>query len=194
MTNPFLKRAQAPLKIRDRIKELRRVKASELIPNPKNWRTHPDEQREVLVDLLGKHGYVAPLLARETPEGLMLLDGHARRELTPDAVVPVAVLDITEEEEAMILATFDPVTALAEADAEVLGALLQGMQTESEAVAGLLEKIAVEEKLLPKEKPEKNPEITETWQVVVTCKSEADQLALIEDLTGRGYECRALTV
>jgi hypothetical protein len=30
--------------IRDRIRELRRVKTSELIPNPKNWRRHPKEQ------------------------------------------------------------------------------------------------------------------------------------------------------
>jgi hypothetical protein len=29
------------MQIRDRIKELRRVKASELRPNPRNWRTHP---------------------------------------------------------------------------------------------------------------------------------------------------------
>ncbi len=33
------------LRIRDRIKELRRVKASELLPNPKNWRRHPKVQR-----------------------------------------------------------------------------------------------------------------------------------------------------
>jgi hypothetical protein len=35
--------------IRDRIKELRRVRASELKPHPKNWRTHPAAQREVNV-------------------------------------------------------------------------------------------------------------------------------------------------
>ncbi len=36
------------MKIRDRIKELRRVKASELLPNPKNWRTHPTEQADAM--------------------------------------------------------------------------------------------------------------------------------------------------
>ena len=40
------------MKIRDRIKELRRVKASQLRPNPKNWRTHPQAQRDVLCGLL----------------------------------------------------------------------------------------------------------------------------------------------
>ena len=38
------------MKIRDRIKELRRVKASELLPHPKNWRTHPQEQADAMRD------------------------------------------------------------------------------------------------------------------------------------------------
>jgi len=32
------------MNIRDRIKELRRVRAGDLQPHPKNWRTHPEEQ------------------------------------------------------------------------------------------------------------------------------------------------------
>jgi hypothetical protein len=31
------------LNIRDRVKELRRVRASELIPNTRNWLRHPQE-------------------------------------------------------------------------------------------------------------------------------------------------------
>jgi hypothetical protein len=33
------------MRIRDRIKELRRVPARDLLPNPKNWRSHPAAQR-----------------------------------------------------------------------------------------------------------------------------------------------------
>lgn len=36
------------MKIRDRIKELRRVKAANLVPNPRNWRTHPQAQQDAL--------------------------------------------------------------------------------------------------------------------------------------------------
>jgi hypothetical protein len=32
--------------IRDRIKDLRRVRAGDLRPHPKNWRTHPKAQQE----------------------------------------------------------------------------------------------------------------------------------------------------
>lgn len=44
--------------IRDRIRELRRVRAGDLLPNPKNWRTHPKAQREALQGLLAEPGTV----------------------------------------------------------------------------------------------------------------------------------------
>ena len=53
--------------IRDRIIGLRRVKASELRPNPANWRRHPRAQREALKGVLREIGYADALLARETP-------------------------------------------------------------------------------------------------------------------------------
>jgi hypothetical protein len=55
--------------IRDRIKSLRRVKASDLKPNPRNWRQHPDTQRTALSAVLEEVGYADALLARELPDG-----------------------------------------------------------------------------------------------------------------------------
>ena len=43
--------------IRDRIRELRRVRASELIPHHKNFRTHPERQRAALHGILSEIGY-----------------------------------------------------------------------------------------------------------------------------------------
>lgn len=40
------------MQIRDRIRELRRVPARELRANPRNWRTHPQRQREALAGVL----------------------------------------------------------------------------------------------------------------------------------------------
>jgi hypothetical protein len=47
----------SPGPIRDRIKELRRVRASELADNSKNWRVHPEHQRAALRGLLGAIGF-----------------------------------------------------------------------------------------------------------------------------------------
>lgn len=38
--------------IRDRIKSLRRVKASALRENPRNWRTHPESQLTAMQTVL----------------------------------------------------------------------------------------------------------------------------------------------
>src|SRR4029079_15258456 len=73
--------------IRDRIKELRRVRAADLRPNPRNWRVHPPAQQDALRYLLAEVGYADALLARELDDGtLLLIDGHLRAETTPDAV------------------------------------------------------------------------------------------------------------
>ncbi len=112
------------MRIRDRIRELRRVAAHDLLANPKNWRRHPKAHAEALRGLLAEVGYADALLARELPDGrLMLIDGHLRKDTTPDAIVPVLVLDLDEAEADKLLLTLDPLASLAEADAERIGAL-----------------------------------------------------------------------
>jgi len=130
------------MQIRDRIKELRRVKASELLPNPRNWRTHPVAQQDALRGVLAEVGYADALIARETPDGLMLVDGHLRAETTPDADVPVLVLDIDEAEADLMLATLDPLAAMAGRDEERLTELLSTVSSDNDTVNALLETLA----------------------------------------------------
>jgi len=123
------------MQIKDRIKELRRVKASELLPNPKNWRTHPDNQKNALKAILAEVGYADAVLAYETPKGLMLVDGHLRAETTPDNMVPVLVLDINEAEADKLLATIDPLAGLAQQDSEKLAELFQNLKDMGDTLA-----------------------------------------------------------
>jgi DNA modification methylase len=133
-------------KIRDRVRELRRVRASELVPNPKNWRRHPKEQSAALKGLLEEVGYADALIARELPDGrLMLIDGHLRAETTKNAMVPVLILDVTEAEADKLLLTLDPLAAMAQADQDQVMALLETVRTDSQAVAALLERVAGQE-------------------------------------------------
>lgn len=131
------------MRIRDRIKELRRVPASDLRPSPRNWRTHPAAQLDALRAVLAEVGFAGAELARELPDGsLELIDGHARAEIAGDSPVPVLVLDVDEAEAAKILATFDPLGAMAEANAAKLDELLRGVETPNEALAGMLANLA----------------------------------------------------
>lgn len=75
--------------------------------------------------LLREIGYANALLARELPDGsLELIDGHMRAETTPDAIVPVLILDVDEKEAGKILSTLDPLSSMAEADNAALQALI----------------------------------------------------------------------
>src|SRR5215510_8393871 len=133
------------MQIRDRIKELRRVRATDLRPNPRNWRLHPPAQQDALRGLLAEVGYAGALLARELDDGtLMLIDGHLRAETTPDAVVPVLVLDVDEAEADKILLTHDPLVGMATISEGNLQSLLADVQTENEAVRALLASIATD--------------------------------------------------
>lgn len=85
------------------------------------------------------------VLARELPDGsLMLIDGHLRAETAADAPVPVLVLDVTEAEADKILATLDPLSAMANSDAVKLDELLRNVDTGSEALQKMLAEVAEE--------------------------------------------------
>lgn len=114
-----------PAEVRDRIRELRRVPASELLKNPANWRRHPKAQQAALLSVLEDVGYADALLARELDDGsLLLIDGHLRADTTPDQVVPVLVLDVDEAEGKRLLRSIDPIASMAETDKDALEALL----------------------------------------------------------------------
>jgi len=125
--------------MRDRVKELRRVPASELRKNPRNWRTHPPAQEAALKGVLAEIGFADAMIARETEDGLELIDGHLRREVMGDQEVPVLVLDVTEEEADKLLLTYDPLAAMAHADMNNLLALASLTEFESPAVFDMLE-------------------------------------------------------
>lgn len=179
--------------IRDRIKELRRVPARELRAHPRNWRTHPRSQRAALEGVLADVGYAAALVARELDDGsLELIDGHLRAETTPDQIVPVLVLDVSESEARKLLASLDPLVALAERDESRLSELLADLETESEALRGLWDE------LIPRQPNAANAdddvEWTEAFQVVVECRDEAEQKLVFERLHTEGFTCRAVTL
>ncbi|MEM6507725.1 MAG: ParB N-terminal domain-containing protein, partial [Planctomycetota bacterium] len=119
---------------RDRVKELRRVRAGDLTPHPHNWRTHSRHQRDVLRGVLAEVGYADALLARELTDGsLQLVDGHLRAEATPNAIVPVLVVDLDDAEAEKVLLTHDPLASMAGSDSEQLRGLMQRIDTDHRA-------------------------------------------------------------
>ncbi len=181
------------LQYRDRIRELRRVRASELLPNSRNWRLHPASQRAALTGVLGEIGFADALLARELPDGrLELVDGHLRAETAPDQLVPVLVLDVDEHEANKLLLTLDPLAAKAEISPEQLDSLMREVATNSAAVEAMLADLATDAGIGKEPALLSVPEYVERFCVVVECASETAQVALLARFEAEGLECRAL--
>ena len=135
-------------------------------------------------------------MARELPDGsLELIDGHLRAETTPDADVPVLVVDLDEQEAAKLLALHDPLAGMAEANGEVLADLLTQVETDNDAVQSLLDRLLGEPEAPPDEsesQPAKTVAIPEAFQVVVECRDEAEQQTVYDRMTAEGYACKLL--
>jgi hypothetical protein len=193
--------------IRDRVIELRRVRAADLRPNPKNWRAHPAAQQDALRGVLAEVGFAGALLARQLADGsLELIDGHLRAETAPDMLLPVLVLDVDAAEADKLLATFDPISALATRNQPMLDELLANMHSNNDAVQALLNDLAqpidlatlspTDEDEDPDNEPTavEEPPLADLFQVVVECTSETDQQAVYEQMTAAGYACKLLTL
>jgi hypothetical protein len=184
------------MNVRDRVKELRRVRAGDLIPNERNWRTHPDRQKDALRGVLAEVGYADALIAYETPMGLKLIDGHLRAETTPDAEVPVLVLDVTDAEANKLLALLDPLAGLAEADTDALAALLDDVETDNASLQAVFDGLADANGLGPDEPEEEANTAPQLggleYRVIVRCADEQQQAALVARLEGEGFPCQPL--
>lgn len=133
------------MRLRDRIKELRRVPASELVPNPKNYREHDEAQRDALKAALAEIGLADASLVRELPDGrLMLIDGHLRADLAKGETVPVLVLDVTEEEADKLLAILDPLVGMASVNAEAQRELLESIEAHEAGLRKMLADLLAE--------------------------------------------------
>ena len=184
------------MKIRNRNRGVRRVKASSLVPNPRNWRMHAADQRRILKDLLADVGFLGTLLAYELPDGrLQLIDGHLRRETLGDEEVDVAVVDLSPTEAAKVLATFDPLAAMAETDDKRLAALLREVEWQGDAATEWLGMLAAQADLAVRQATRRPaPRLAESWQVLVDCTNESEQRTVYERLAADGLSCRLLTL
>ena len=186
---------QPPYKFR--IREHRKVCASELLVHPLNPRIHPDAQKSALSAILNEIGFARSLLAYETAEGkLQLIDGHLRKELFQDQEVMVEILDVNEQEANALLLSLDPLASLAQFDSPTLEALRKAASTQSEALQTLWDSIDSSTRKTKDELQEamqkKEPILKEQFLVLVECESEAQQLKLLDSLKKQQFQCKAL--
>ncbi len=115
----------------------------QLLANPRNWRVHPKAQQEALTGVLDEVGWVQRVIVNQRTG--YVLDGHARVAMAitrEEPTVPVVYVDLSPDEEALVLATYDPLGSLAVAGRESLDALLREVRSEQAPVQEMLANLA----------------------------------------------------
>ncbi len=149
-----------------------------LVDNPENWRRHPAGQAEGLDAVLDEVGWAGAALYNEATG--RLIDGHLRkkRAVARGEKVPVLVGSWTEEQERLILATLDPLAAMAEVAGQSLQDLIDVVEPEApEGTEEIFEQLRAEAEealaAMVAEDPPDDPgaqvdraeELRETWGV-----------------------------
>jgi DNA modification methylase len=123
--------------------------ANQFTANAFNFRRHPVPQREAFRGLVSELGFAGAVLENKRTGNL--IDGHLRIEeaLSVDEtmLIPCVQVDLSEAEEKLLLASYDPLSAMAEADKETLDLLLRDVSTGDAAVQEMLSKLAESEGL-----------------------------------------------
>lgn len=137
------KQQDAPGALRSRIVGEGEEAPDQLMANPLNWRTHPKAQVDALEGLLRQVGWVQRVIVnRRTGH---VVDGHARVMLAMrrgEQSMPVLYVDLSEDEERLVLAALDPIGGLATTDAEKLAELLADVSAEDAGLQALLDDLA----------------------------------------------------
>lgn len=133
----------------------------QLLSNPRNWRIHPKSQQDALSAVLDNVGWVQHVVVNRSTG--FVVDGHLRVALAiskGEPSIPVVYVDLTEEEEALVLAALDTVSHMGVPDEEALATLLDDIKSSDEALTGLAELFADEMGLVDKVTKKSNePEV-----------------------------------
>lgn len=123
----------------NRIIDHRDVATCDLRPHELNFRMHPSVQQEALSAALQELGFIHAVLV--SARTMTILNGHLRVELATDAhseTIPATLVDLSTDEENMVLALFDRLAALATTDAGKLRELLSQVSADAPALQSML--------------------------------------------------------
>lgn len=135
----------APSAFRSRIVGQGEEAPDQLLANPLNWRVHPKEQVDALEGLLQQVGWVQRVIVNKRTGHVV--DGHARVALAlrrSEPSLPVLYVDLSADEERLVLAAIDPIGGMAGRDDDMLAQVLDGLTAEDEGLQALLDSLKPE--------------------------------------------------
>jgi len=146
---PKAKKKTKPVddKFKNRITGSGSINPAKIKTNPLNFRKHPGVQKDAMEGILEEVGWVQNVIVNKTTG--RLVDGHLRHEIAiqnKEAKIPVIYVELTEDEERLILATLDPIAELATRDRKLYEQLTSQISTDNHFLTNLLKGEPVKEK------------------------------------------------
>lgn len=178
------------------------VAIEDLVPDPRNARLHDEKNLTAIEASLREFGQVKPIVVNAETRQIIAGNGTylAARKLGWPHLAATRIQMTPKLQQALAIAD-NRTGELATWDDSVLDAILHELRDDTPE---LFNELALDE-LLEAAAAEAEPEADaggygggqaddEKWQILVTCRNEADQTALRARLAGEGYECCALIV
>lgn len=134
--------------LHNRNKEIRKVRVGDLVENPANFKTHPQDQQDALAGVVEELGWFGYPDVFETADGsLMLSDGHLRKSYLierygEDTEIDVNVTDFDEEDAKKALLTKDPLTSMADVNQGKFDKLFDSIEMDHASIRLMLDEIA----------------------------------------------------
>lgn len=178
----------------------------DLIAHPDNYKAHPDRQTEAIGSAIAEIGWIGEIYV--SSRTMRILDGHMRVAeaiRTGQPSIPVALIDCpTEADELQILATFDPIGAMALNDAMKVASLAAraGFSESADPLKQMLAGISGHRPPEPAEEPggriigagfgpQGGGHLGRVgnlvYPVVVECDDPGEQDAVLDQLTEEGH-------
>ena len=171
-------------KWKDRVVGFERRPAKDFQANALNFRRHPNAQRDAFRGLVSELGFAGAVL--ENVRTGNLIDGHLRIEealsVDENMLIPCVQVDLSEAEEKLLLASYDPISAMATVDKDVLDCLLREVSTGDSAVQEMLAKLAEDNGLYLDNREPKEP-TNESLNFIIKCE-DVNELVRLQKMFG----------
>lgn len=177
------------------------INPEQVLANPMNFRTHPESQAAPMRAVLSDVGIVQNIIINRTTGHL--IDGHLRvmeALKAGQSELPATIVELSPDEERLILASYDHLSSLAGIDVAQLDSLLRDVSSDSADIQAMISSFAEAEGVLDALMDDNEAEQTleddrgeqfnESFYVVITCTTEDMQKELFAEMEERGLQCR----
>jgi ParB-like chromosome segregation protein Spo0J len=183
---------------------IKKMQIDDLIPadyNPRKDLTENDKEYQKLKRSIQEFGYVEPIIFNQKTG--LIVGGHQRLKVLKDLghdEVDCVVVDIDETKEKALNIALNKISGewdfsklkdlLLEIDTGEIDISLTGFDlTEIENLMTQFNDDSEE-----KEEKDLSNEIKETFEIIIECRNEMEQIDIYEKLSSEGYKCRVLTL